>query len=188
MAKALRVSCNVYFAHLGIKLGAEALDQTGRKQFELAHLPPLAKLGEDLPDCAYGQGAILVTPLEMGRVAQAVGNNGVLLPVRFVKEDGKASPGTQAMTPGQAAQMCQMLTAVVTNGTARGVFDGLPASVAGKTGSAQNGQGQGRTHSWFVGVAPADHPTLAFACIVENGGFGRSAAAPVCREMIRKAL
>jgi cell division protein FtsW (lipid II flippase) len=188
MAKALRVSCNVYFAHLGIKLGAEALDQTGRKQFELAHLPPLAKLGEDLPDCAYGQGAILVTPLEMGRVAQAVGNNGMLLPVRFVKEDRKASPGTQAMTPGQAAQMCQMLTAVVTNGTARGVFDGLPASVAGKTGSAQNGQGQGRTHSWFVGVAPADHPTLAFACIVENGGFGRSAAAPVCREMIRKAL
>ena len=189
MAKALRVSCNVYFAHLGIKLGAEALDQTGRKQFELAHLPSLAKLGEDLPDCAYGQGAVLVTPLEKARAAQAVGNNGNLLPVTFVKSSGKASTGTQAMTSAQAAKMLSMLAAITQpGGTANGVFDGLPVSVAGKTGSAQNGQGQGRTHSWFVGVAPVNHPTLAFACIVENAGFGRSAAAPVCREMIRKAL
>ena len=189
MAKALRVSCNVYFAHLGIDLGPKALDQTGRVQFGLAHLPPLAKLGEDLPDCAYGQGAVQVTPLEMARVAQAVGNNGRLLPALFLKAPGPAAVGTPAMTPAQAARLLQMLSAVTRpGGTADGVFEGLPASVAGKTGSAQNNQGPGRTHSWFVGVAPADHPTLAFACIVENGGFGRSAAAPVCREMIRKAL
>ena len=189
MAKALRVSCNVYFAHLGIDLGPKALDQTGRGQFGLAHLPTLAKLGEDLPDCAYGQGAVQVTPLEMARVAQAVGNNGRLLPVLFLKSSNRTLTGTPAMTPDQAAHMRLML-AVVTRpgGTASGVFDGLPFSVAGKTGSAQNNQGQGRTHSWFVGFAPADHPTLAFACIVENGGFGRSAAAPVCREMVRKAL
>ncbi len=189
MAKALRVSCNIYFAHLGIALGPKALDQTGRGQFGLAHLPSVAKIGEDLPDCGYGQGAVQVTPLEMARVAQAVGNNGRLLPVLFLKAPGKPSAGTLAMTPAQAARMLQMLSAVTRpGGTASGVFDGLPFSVAGKTGSAQNNQGQGRTHSWFVGVAPADRPTLAFACIVENAGFGRSAAAPVCREMIRKAL
>ncbi len=189
MAKALRVSCNVYFAHLGIDLGPKALYQTGHAQFGLAHLPPVARLGEDLPDCAYGQGAVQVTPLEMARVAQAVGNNGRLLPVIFLKTRGKISEGTAAMTPDQAAHMRLMLAAVTRpGGTASGVFDGLPASVAGKTGSAQNNQGQGRTHSWFVGFAPADRPTLAFACIVENAGFGRSAAAPVCREMIRKAL
>ena len=61
-------------------------------------------------------------------------------------------------------------------------------SVAGKTGSAQNDQGDGMTHSWFAGFAPAVNPTLAFACIVENGGSGRAAAAPVCREIVRKAL
>jgi len=189
MAKALRVSCNVYFAHLGIALGAKALYQTGQGQFGLAHLPMVAKIGEDLPDCAYGQGAIQVTPLEMARVAQAVGNSGRLLPVLFIKTPGKPGAGTLATTPAQAARMLQMLSAVTRpGGTASGVFDSLPVSVAGKTGSAQNNQGQGRTHSWFVGVAPADHPTLAFACIVENAGFGRSAAAPVCREMIRKAL
>ena len=189
MAKALRVSCNVYFAHLGIDLGPKALYQTGHQRFGLMHLPPVAKLGEDLPDCAYGQGAVQVTPLEMARVAQAVGNNGRLLPVLFLKASDPPGAGTPAMTPDQAAHMQQMLAAVTRpGGTASGVFDGLPVSVAGKTGSAQNNQGQGRTHSWFVGFAPADRPTLAFACIVENAGFGRSAAAPVCREMIRKAL
>lgn len=189
MAKALRVSCNVYFAHLGIDLGPEALCQTGHAQFGLAHLPAIGKLGEDLPDCAYGQGAVQVTPLEMARVAQAVGNNGRLLPVSFLKTRANPGEGTLAMTPDQAARMRLMLAAVTRpGGTASGVFDGLPVSVAGKTGSAQNNQGPGRTHSWFVGFAPADRPTLAFACIVENAGFGRSAAAPVCREMIRKAL
>ena len=187
MAKALRVSCNVYFAHLGIAIGAEGLDATARHQFELAHMPPLQKLGEDLPDCAYGQGAVLMTPLEMGQVAQAVANNGKMQPATFIM-GGKTPLGTPALTPEQAGRLQKMLAGVVTDGTARGVFDSLPVSVAGKTGSAQNGQGDGMTHSWFAGFAPAENPTLAFACIVENGGAGRAAAAPVCREMIRKAL
>ncbi len=188
MAKALRVSCNVYFAHLAIDVGAPALDQTARQQFALAHMPSLDKLGKGLPDCGYGQGAVLVTPLEMGRVAQAVANNGQGLPATFVKSRQRAAKGTQILTADQAAHLQQMLTAVVTDGTAKGVFNGLSVSVAGKTGSAQNNQGDGQTHSWFVGFAPATDPTLAFACVVENGGFGRSAAAPVCREMVRKAL
>ena len=76
---------------------------------------------------------------------------------------------------------------VTTTGTARGVFDGLKVSVAGKTGSAQTVPGK-PTHSWFAGFAPATNPTLAFACVIENGGAGRDAAAPVCREIVRKAL
>ena len=187
MAKALRVSCNIYFAHLGIAMGPAALDQTAQK-FGLAYMPPLPKLAEDLPDCAYGQGAVQVTPLEMGRVAQAVANNGRLLPPVFVKSRAGPSAGTEAMTPAEAAQMQQMLAGVVTDGTARGVFDGLPVSVAGKTGSAQNGRGDGVSHSWFVGFAPASRPALAFACVVENGGAGRDAAAPVCREILRHAF
>jgi len=186
MAKAIRVSCNVYFAHLGIALGAENLDQTARHQFDLAHMPSLQKLGEDLPDCAYGQGAVLVTPLEMAHIAQAVANNGTILPLSFLKGD-TAPTGKAALTVEQAKQLQKMLASAVTEGTARGVFDDLKVSVAGKTGSAQNGQGDGMTHSWFAGFAPADNPTLAFACIIENGGAGRAAAAPVCREMIRHA-
>ena len=76
-----------------------------------------------------------------------------------------------------------MMRRVVTSGTAAGVFDGLTVTVAGKTGSAK--VGSGRTHSWFAGFAPADSPRLAFACIVEHGGAGRAAAAPVCREIVK---
>lgn len=189
MARALRVSCNVFFAHLAIDVGAGALDTTARRRFELAHMPTLAKLGEDLPDCGYGQGAVSVTPLEMARVAQAIANGGSLLPARFIEDEAPGAAPLAALSSDQAARLQTMLAAVtVPGGTAQGVFDDLRVRVAGKTGSAQNNQGDGQTHSWFAGFAPAQNPTLAFACIVENGGFGRAAAAPVCREMLRKAL
>lgn len=189
MAKALRVSCNVYFANLGMDVGAPALDATARERFGLAHMPPLAKLGEDLPDCGYGQGAVSTTPLEMARVAQAVANGGQLLPARFVMGGSLPAPPVAALSAEQATHLQTMLAAVTApGGTAQGVFDTLRVRVAGKTGSAQNNQGDGQTHSWFVGFAPAQNPTLAFACVVENGGFGRAAAAPVCREIVRKAL
>ena len=188
MAKALRVSCNVYFANLGVTLGADGLNRTAVSGFGLRHMPPLAQLWTDLADSAYGQGQVQVTPLEMAQVAQAVANNGQLLPASFVPTSSGAMMGKTAMPADQAKQLQTMLAAVTTDGTARGVFDGLRVSVAGKTGSAQNSQGDRMTHSWFAGFAPAVNPTLAFACVVENGGAGRAAAAPVCREIVRKAL
>jgi cell division protein FtsW (lipid II flippase) len=188
LAKALRVSCNVYFAHLGIAVGAIDFNAEARHGFGLTHMRPLAEMGASLADSGYGQGAAQVTPLEMGRVAQAVADDGHALPARFIKGSGPAGAGTPALTPQSAARLRGMLARVVTDGTARGVFDGLGVSVAGKTGSAQNNQGDGETHSWFAGFAPADRPTVAFACVVENGGAGRAAAAPVCREMVRAAL
>ena len=190
MAKALQVSCNVYFANLGVTLGGDALNQTARDQFHLRHLLPLAQIWDALADSAYGQGAVQVTPLEMAQVAQTVANNGQWLPALFLPASSPSPPApeAQAMSEAQAKTLQGMLAGVVTDGTARGVFDGLRVSVAGKTGSAQNGQGDGMTHSWFAGFAPAVNPTLAFACVVENGGAGRAAAAPVCREIIRKAL
>jgi len=189
MAKALRVSCNIYFAHMALGLGPQSLLQSAQQGFGLAHMPSVAKTGEDLPDCGYGQGAILTTPLEMARVAQAVANNGVELPVRFAEDGAGVGHRALALSPRQAARLQVLLGAVTQpGGTAQGVFDTLPVRVAGKTGSAQNNQGDGETHSWFAGFAPAQNPTFAFACVVENGGFGRSAAAPVCRDMLRAAL
>lgn len=189
LAKALQVSCNIYFAHMALDLGPAALLQSAREGFGLSHLPPVGKVGEDLPDCGYGQGAILVTPLEMARVAQAVANNGVELPVRFAADGAGVGHRAQALSPAQAAHLQTLLGAVTRRGgTAQGIFDTLLVPVAGKTGSAQNNQGDGETHSWFAGFAPAQRPTFAFACVVENGGFGRAAAAPVCRDMLRAAL
>jgi penicillin-binding protein 2 len=75
-------------------------------------------------------------------------------------------------------------------------------TVAGKTGTAQvitleaekqlsKGQdlpSQFRDHAWFVAVAPAENPQIALAILVENGGHGGSASAPIARELIKLHL
>jgi peptidoglycan glycosyltransferase len=57
-------------------------------------------------------------------------------------------------------------------------------TVAGKTGTAQLG-GTGEPHSWFIGFAPAEAPTIALAVIVEQGGRGGERAAPLAGDLLR---
>jgi peptidoglycan glycosyltransferase len=66
--------------------------------------------------------------------------------------------------------------------TAGAQVDGL--AVAGKTGTAQLDPGL-NPHSWFIGFAPADHPQIALAVIVEQGGHGSDRAAPIAGELFR---
>ncbi len=87
-----------------------------------------------------------------------------------------------------AASLRKMMADVTRVGTGRGVFDGVGVSVAGKTGSAENDQADRMPHSWFVGFAPVEDPRIAFAVVIENGGYGRNAAGPVCREIVKAAL
>ena len=93
------------------------------------------------------------------------------------------------MSAETATRLRGYMRRVVTNGTARGVFENLPFAVAGKTGTAQNHQYDRQPHSWFVGFAPYDAgsaPKYAFACVVENGGYGKTVAAVVCKDVLRK--
>jgi peptidoglycan glycosyltransferase len=55
---------------------------------------------------------------------------------------------------------------------------------AGKSGTAEIGGG-GEPHSWFIGFAPADAPTVAIAVVVEEGGRGGTRAAPLAGRMLR---
>ncbi len=196
LRKAIRASCNVYFGQLGIELGADRLCETARN-FGLRHVPPPGQLVEDLPDSAYGQGRVLVTPLDMARVVATIANGGVMMQPQFVKdiregdsviEDIKPVELGRPIGPETAASLRRMMADVTTIGTGRGVFSGLSVAVAGKTGSAENEQADHMPHSWFVGFAPAEDPRIAFAVVIENGGYGRSAAGPVCREIVKAAL
>jgi cell division protein FtsI/penicillin-binding protein 2 len=204
LAPAFRVSSNIYFATLAAELGAEALHGMLADRLGFRHVPALPSFGPDLADIGYGQGRMLASPLEMARLAASVANEGKMMEARIVTSltdpagiDKKKiySPlvRSQAMTPGTAATLRDLMRSVVTDGTARGVFDGLPVTVAGKTGTAQNHQQDHQPHSWFIGFAPAaDHtepntaPRYAFACVVENGGYGRAVAAAACRNLLRK--
>jgi cell division protein FtsI/penicillin-binding protein 2 len=76
---------------------------------------------------------------------------------------------------------------VVLEGTASHVMAGSTVSFAGKTGTAQLGEGM--PHAWFTGFAPYDggSPRLAFAVLVEHGGYGGRTAAPIAREVMEAA-
>ncbi|MFC7732033.1 penicillin-binding transpeptidase domain-containing protein [Actinomadura keratinilytica] len=75
-----------------------------------------------------------------------------------------------------------LMPAVVSEGTAAEV--GFPAGTAGKTGTAEYGSGDDPpTHAWFIGY----RGDLAFAVVVEGGGTGAGAAAPIAAEFLRAA-
>ena len=69
-------------------------------------------------------------------------------------------------------------------GTAYRVFRGFNIKVAGKTGTAEV-PGK-KSHSWFIGYAPADNPKVVVLVMVENGGSGSKVAAPIARKMLEK--
>jgi penicillin-binding protein A len=77
---------------------------------------------------------------------------------------------------------------VVTEGTARRVMAGSVVEIAGKTGTAQLDSGM--PHAWFTGFGPFEgvaERRLAFAVVVEHGGYGGRVAAPIARELMEKA-
>jgi len=92
------------------------------------------------------------------------------------------------LAPAQAAFLAGAMRRVVTEGTARRVMAGSPVEIAGKTGTAQLDQGM--PHAWFTGFAPFAGPAerrLAFAVLVEHGGYGGRIAAPIAREVMEAA-
>ena len=92
----------------------------------------------------------------------------------------------RAVSGPVAAELTQMMQGVVTSGT--GTAAQIPGvAVAGKTGTAENVPGK-PTHAWFIAFAPAQNPRIAVAVIVENGGVGGTAAAPIARQVMQAAL
>ena len=73
---------------------------------------------------------------------------------------------------------------VTEEGTAGYIFADFPIQVAGKTGTAENYSGQ--DHGWFVAYAPFDHPRIVIAVLVEQGGYGSRASAPIVKEMLEE--
>jgi cell division protein FtsI/penicillin-binding protein 2 len=143
---------------------------------------PMPKDTADLAVSGFGQGRDLANALDMAGVSAAVAG-GTWRPPIFVSDPPvpqKAKPGR--LDPTLRSQLVDMMRAVVTTGTAKDVH--LPAGTAGKTGTAEYAAGQNGkeppTHAWFIGF----HGDLAFAIIVEGGGFGAKAAGPLARRFL----
>ena len=188
MERAIAVSCNAYFAQLGVHdVGSKALAETAaRLGISTGDLPALKQA---LPFAAYGQGPVLISPFKMARVAAAIAAGGRMPEGRWIADSSNPRDGaTDVLPAAQAAFLAGAMRRVVTEGTARHVMAGSAIAFAGKTGTAQLDQGM--PHAWFTGFAPYDGDAsrrLAFAVLVEHGGYGGRAAAPIAREVMEAA-
>jgi cell division protein FtsI/penicillin-binding protein 2/cell division protein FtsW (lipid II flippase) len=188
MERAIAVSCNAYFAQLGVHdVGSQALAEMAAKVG--ISTGDLKDLRRALPFASYGQGAVLTSPFKMARVAAAIASGGRMPEGRW-QTDGantRTDAPVQVLPPEQAAFLARAMRRVVTEGTARRPMDGAEIAFAGKTGTAQLDEGQ--PHSWFAGFAPydGDGKRLAFAVLVEHGGYGARVAAPIAREVMEAA-
>lgn len=190
LSRALVVSCNAYFAQLGQRIGAEALLEAARLfEIPLARPESAENLRDTLPFAAYGQGQVLVTPFKMARVAATIAAGGMMPYGRWVLDEpsARAEAPRAVLPPSQAQALATAMRAVVVEGTGR-VLRGTKPAIAGKTGTAE--VGQGASHSWFAGFAPFDAAPgrrIAFAVIVEHGGYGANTAAPIAGSMVEAA-
>ncbi|MBB1127121.1 penicillin-binding protein 2 [Thiospirillum jenense] len=227
-------SCDVYFYRLAHDMGVERLDEF------LAHFGFGNKTGIDfadelgglLPSPAWkqrvrrepwfpgetlilgiGQGAFLVTPLQLAAATAAMANHGHYLRPRMVATTRNPTTGNLEPTAINDHQIpvtnhyhwkavIEAMAQVVEGprGTAKRIRSPY-YRIAGKTGTAQVftiGQNERyneaqvaermRDHALFIAFAPVEHPQIAVAVIVENGRHGGSAAAPVARQVIDSYL
>ena len=146
---------------------------------------------------SIGQGAVWLTPIGLMQVASFMGNEGVTFKPRIVNRIvsplGKVIKVFEPVMAANEKLKKEAITIVkegmkgVVNeagGTAYGsrVKD---ISMSGKTGTAQTvalekGRGSG-DHAWFIAYAPSDTPSVAISILVEHGGHGASAAAPMAK-------
>lgn len=228
LSQAFEESCNVTFAEVGLRLGAERFAAQARAYGLCGTLPPerttcdgplisfeLPFQNGRFPEPAYferndpllafsaiGLDNDLVNPLQMALMASAVANGGVMPQPRIVSEvrDSQGRVAREfgvrtvrrAISAGTAATLTQMMIEVVNNGTGyRAAIPGV--QVAGKTGTATNGEGRA-PNAWFTAFAPAQNPQIAVSVIVLDGGnlgseaTGGQVAAPIVRSVIEAYL
>jgi len=188
MQKAITVSCNAYFAQLGVHdVGSKALAETAARLGISTGDP--AELKKALPFASYGQGPVLISPFKMARVAAAIAAGGRMPEGRWIGDDSnpRSDSPVEVLPGAQAKFLADAMRRVVTEGTARHVMAGESVGMAGKTGTAQLDAGM--PHAWFTGFAPFEGGgrRLAFAVLVEHGGYGGRVAAPVAREVMEAA-
>ena len=228
LIEAFEESCNVTFAEVGLRLGAERLAAQAREYGLCGTLPPerttcdgqlinfeLPFQNGRFPEPGYferndpllafsaiGLDNDLVNPMQMALMASAVANGGVMPQPRIVSEirDSQGRVAREfpvrtvrrAISGSSAAKLTQMMIAVVNNGSGyRAAIPGI--QVAGKTGTATNGEGRA-PNAWFTAFAPAQAPRIAVSVIVLDGGnlgseaTGGQVAAPIVRAVIEAYL
>ena len=203
-------SLNVVFAQIGLEIGAQDYwDNAGRFGFgqeipfdipvavgQIASSRDFLANNNALADTGFGQGEILVSPLQMALVTSMYVNQGKMmrpyLVDAIVDENGEATRTTeprewqQSLSPATAADVEQMMIAAVENGSVdEAAIDGY--RVGGKTGTAETGRDS--AHSWFIGFIgeTGGKPKYVVAVVLENGN-DTDRAATTGRDMLLETI
>ncbi len=232
LEKAITESCDVYFYSLAYSLGIDRMSEF-MKQFGFGSRTGVDSTSEqagNMPSREWkrrargmpwfpgetlitgiGQGAVLVTPLQLASATGALALKGKRFKPHLVKSiEYPAESIEQSIAPVISGNyqlkkeinwqhVVSGMRKVVhdIHGTAHRIAKGLTYDIAGKTGTAQVfGIAQDeeykeskvtkklRDHALFIAYAPVENPKIAVAVIVENGGHGSSVAAPIARKMM----
>lgn len=143
-----------------------------------------------------GQGELSVTPLQLAQYAALLANYGKSAKPHFLKAfvntktqeriNVKPNYYDTGISKHSFDIVRKAMWLVVNGAGTAGNIRDPQLNIAGKTGTAQNPHG--KDHAIFIGFAPYDNPKIAIAVIVENAGFGSTAAAPIARDVIKAYL
>ena len=204
-------SLNVVFAQIGLQLGGPALADAARSwgwesaiPFDLPSessrvfvTPGFLDSELAVAETAFGQGELLVTPLQMALVAAGVANEGEVMRPYLVQSI--TAPGGETLRTVSPQtwrrpldrEVAQQTAALMQNAVELGALGGayVPGyAIGGKTGTAETA---GEVpHAWFIGFIglPGEAPRYAVAVILEAGGGGGQVALPVGRDLLVAAM
>ena len=187
LQQAFAVSCNTSFVHLAESLPTGTLARAATLLgCNTGHAPltvpsfgcsyPSGATGTSYAASAIGQGTVQTSPLAIASIAAAAASG----TWHQTHVTAGASPVSHPLSPAVATGLQKAMRAVVTSGTGTGAnLPGTP--VYGKTGTAEHGTGTNPpTDAWFA----AFRGNIAIAVLVEDAGFGATAAVPVAARFL----
>ncbi len=213
MTSAMEMSCNTYFIALGQKIGSEKLlslcaDFGFGKSAELADnmylksgkLPTTESITspQALANLCFGQGELLVSPVQMAVAYCAFANDGYYRPPTLMKgivdnngeiiQKVKLPDACRIISESTAKHIDEILESVVTNGNAKRAYSKF-AECHGKTATAQSGwyeNGVEINHTWFCGYFTANNRKYVAVIFKEDGISGSVDCAPVFKELAER--
>lgn len=215
--RALVESCDVYFYEAGKRLGIDKIhdyavrfglgSETGiplgiekkglipDTQWKTQNRKAPWFLGETFVN-SIGQGYVAATPVQMAVMASAVANGGRVYRPSIVRGAEPVLVRQANIKPETFDKVKSSLSGVVNEpGGTGGAAKSATTTIAGKTGTAQvvglkkgSNLDQFRDHAWFVAFAPVEKPEIALSVLVEHGGHGGAAAAPIAKKAIEAYL